>query len=474
MSCTERKNSEIDDSEMFSTRQRSTHRRTRIMLFVAGILIATAMISTMVLSSTQPDIPSVTVAELQTDIGDRDLQGLLAGFSNSERFTRNDPPDLQVVRLSIDDGGTLLGTLKEQGVEGKEAHAISKTLESVFDPRKLKAGEVLTVGLYPQNGNDRRPHLQRLSLIPETDLKIVIEHRRDEQFEVVLRPIDHSNSQVTVKGTISTSLYETARNMGVPSTILLETYQLLGHAVDFQREVRPGDTFVLGYERFDDGEIGGSHPGRLSFASITLSGKSLRFLRYTTSDGYSGFFDSKGRSADSDLMKTPVDDGRLSSLFGKRNHPILGYTRMHRGLDFSAPRGAAVVAAGDGTVSKRGRNGDFGNYVRIEHSSNYATAYAHLSRYALDLKVGTRVRQGETIGYVGATGLATGPNLHYEVLRNGKATNPLSIDSPPRRILTGKEMEKFSKALSAFYEARQSADRQDTAQNQISTEDSRE
>jgi len=459
---------------MFSTRQSSAHRRLRTVLFASGILIATAMISTLVLSNTSPDIPSERVADPQTGVRGQDLSGLMAGFSNAGLSALKGLPELQVISLSIEDGGTLLGTLTEQGVSQKEAHAISNALESVFDPRKLKAGEVLTVGLNPQNGNNQTPHLQQLSLIPETDLEIVIKHQEDEQFEVVLRPIEHSISQVAVKGTISASLYETARSMGVPSTILLETYQLLGHAVDFQREVRPGDTFVLGYERFDDGEFGGQHPGRLSFASITLSGKALRFLRYTTSDGYSGFFDSEGRSADSDLMKTPVDAGRLSSLFGKRNHPILGYTRMHRGLDFSAPHGAAVVAAGDGTVSKRERNGGFGNYVQIEHSSNYATAYAHLSRYALDLKVGTRVRQGETIGYVGATGLATGPNLHYEVLQNGKATNPLLIESPPRRILTGKEMEKFSDALSAFYEAQQSTDRQDTVQNQIPTEDSRE
>ncbi len=448
--------------------------RLAIVLPTLGVLIATTIISTIVASNTPPNIPSETFAVPRTQLGTQGSSGLLAGFSNEEAINRNDSPDLQVVKLIIEDGETLLGTLTEQGVDKKEAFAISKTLETVFDPRELKVGEVLTIGLTPQNGSDQGPHLQRLSFIPETDLQIVIEHGRDEQFEVSLRPIDHSISQVAVKGTISASLYETARDMGVPSTILLETYQLLGHRVDFQREVRPSDTFVLGYEQFDDGEFGGSHPGRLSFASITLSGKALQFLSYTTSDGYTGFFDSKGRSADSDLMKTPVDDGRLSSLFGKRNHPILGYTRMHKGLDFSAPHGAAVVAAGDGTVSKRERNGGFGNYLQIEHSGNYATAYAHLSRYAADLKVGSRVRQGETIGYVGATGLATGPNLHYEVLRNGKATNPLSIESPPRRILTGKEMERFSEALSAFYEGQQSTDRQDTAQNQMSTEDSHE
>ena len=181
------------------------------------------------------------------------------------------------------------------------------------------------------------------------------------------------------------------------------------------------------------------------YASIDLRGQSIRAYRYTTSDGYTGFFDESGASLSTNLMKTPIDGARLSSLFGKRKHPILGYTRMHRGLDFAAPRGTPVLAAGNGVVIQKGRNGDFGKYIRIKHDATYSTAYAHLSRYADKLKPGGRVRQGEVIGYVGATGLATGPNLHYEVLQGRRQVNPMKVELPPRRLLGSVEMARYER-----------------------------
>lgn len=374
----------------------------------------------------------------------------LNGFSAEVPSTLNISPNLRVVEFSIKSGGTFLGTLEEQGIALKEAYAAALALEPVFDPKMLKAGQVLMAVLDPRNANSDELHLRRLTFVPETDRRIVVEHRDDEQFAAEVQPIQHEVDVEFASGTISTNLYEDARVLGIPSIVILEAYRLLGHVVDFQRDIRSGDQFALGYERFDDGDAGGTHPGELVFTSLGLSSGVVRFLRYTTRDRYTGFFDFDGRSADTAFLKTPVKSGRLSSLFGRRDHPILDYTRMHKGLDFSAPRGTTVVAAGDGIVSKRKRNGDFGNYVQIEHGDNYTTAYAHLSRYAEGLNEGDRVRQGETIGYVGATGLTTGPNLHYEIRRNGSPIDPVSVNSPPRRILTGKELERFKEAFSEF------------------------
>lgn len=361
--------------------------------------------------------------------------------------------ELRSVSLVLEGGDTLMGVLAEAGLPSGEAYAASEGLKAMVDPRALRAGQALTLSLRTGGEEADALHLASLSLIPETDRMVVVEHQKDESFEAQAQPIEHTPRLVSAKGEIATSLYEAARDQGVPMAILLQAYQTLNHAVDFQREIRDGDTFALGYERFDDGENGGVHPGGLVYASLGLGGRTLSFYRYTTADGYTGFFDANGRSLETSLMKTPVDGGQLSSLFGNRDHPVLGYTRMHKGLDFAAPQGAPVLAAGDGVVERRSRYGSFGNYIRVRHDGTYSTAYAHLSRYAKGIEPGDRVRQGDVIGYVGATGLATGPNLHYEVLSGEDQLNPVTLDLPPRRVLAGDELARFRQAMARLLSA---------------------
>ena len=178
----------------------------------------------------------------------------------------------------------------------------------------------------------------------------------------------------------------------------------------------------------------------------TIADRTLTYFRYNTSDGFTGYFDAGGNSVQASLIKTPVEGGKLSSLFGKREHPILGYTRMHKGLDFVASLGTLVLAAGDGVVTVQARKGSFGKYASIRHDNEISTAYAHLSKYRDTIGPGRRVRQGDVIGYVGATGLATGPNRHFEVLRDGRQVNPMAIDLPSRQVLTGTELTRFRQA----------------------------
>ena len=189
-----------------------------------------------------------------------------------------------------------------------------------------------------------------------------------------------------------------------------------------------------------DGKV--LRPGNILYAAMTLGGTKTALYRYAD-DGFVDYFDSAGRSARKALLRTPIDGARLSSSFGMRKHPVMGYSRMHKGIDFAAGKGTPIYAAGDGIVERASRFGNFGNYIRLRHNSDYATAYGHLSRYAKGIHPGKRVKQGQVIGYVGSTGRSTGPHLHYEVLYNGKQVNPLSVKLPTGTKLAGKALAGF-------------------------------
>jgi murein DD-endopeptidase MepM/ murein hydrolase activator NlpD len=220
--------------------------------------------------------------------------------------------------------------------------------------------------------------------------------------------------------------------------------------VDFQRDVRKGDGFELVYEQdvMKSGEI--ARNGRILFAAFDTRFGPKAYYHFTPEDGRADHFDAKGHSARRLLMRTPINGARLSSGFGKRRHPILGYTRMHNGVDFAAPTGTPILAAGDGRIDRASWYGGYGRFVRIEHANGYKTAYAHLSRYGPGIKKGVRVKQGQVIGYLGSSGLATGPHLHYEVLKDGRRINPRSLRAPTGKILEGAELEAFQTARLGF------------------------
>jgi murein DD-endopeptidase MepM/ murein hydrolase activator NlpD len=238
-------------------------------------------------------------------------------------------------------------------------------------------------------------------------------------------------------------LFNAGVQAGVPHDLLLETIKVLSFEVDFQRDIRAGDQFELFYDiyRDDDGEMAKS--GAIDFAKLTLSGKAMSFYRFTPKSGVADLFSADGKSIRRALLQTPVDATRISSGFGMRRHPILGYSTLHRGVDFAAASGSPVQAAGDGVVVAAGPFGSYGNYVRIKHDSSYSTAYAHLQRFARGVRVKSRVHQGEIIGYVGATGRATGPHLHYEVLKNDVQLNPRGLRLPSGETLSGDDMKRF-------------------------------
>ena len=243
-----------------------------------------------------------------------------------------------------------------------------------------------------------------------------------------------------VEGTLGGSVYEMAERAGADPALISQMLRLFAQRVDFARDVRAGDTFRLAFERAASPDGRTVQTGALIYAEIAVRTGVVRLYAFPAAGG---FFDDQGRGAQGLLLRTPIDGARITSLFGERFHPILGYTRMHQGVDFAAAVGAPVVAAGDGEVVEEGAKGGYGERLMIRHAGGWQTAYAHLSAFAAGVIPGAYVRQGQVIGFVGRTGLATGPHLHYEVWRGGAPVNPLSADAPLGATLTGYDLAAF-------------------------------
>lgn len=244
-------------------------------------------------------------------------------------------------------------------------------------------------------------------------------------------------------GKVGESLYLTGLKYGVPEKIMAEMTSMLGYLVDFQRDLKPEHEFVVIYEQYLNADGSKGRVGRLVYAGIQLKGRRYGVWSFKLKDGRVDYFNSKGRSIRTALLRTPMDGAKISSGFGMRKHPILGYTRMHRGVDFAAPKGTEVYASGDGVVEEAGRNRGLGIHVRIQHDEGYETVYGHLSELAEGLKKGDKVKQGQVIGLVGSTGLSTGPHLHYEVWLNEEAIDPASVKFETRLALAGDELAAF-------------------------------
>tara|TARA_E500000178_G_scaffold339655_1_gene381379 strand:+ start:294 stop:1601 length:1308 start_codon:yes stop_codon:yes gene_type:complete len=251
--------------------------------------------------------------------------------------------------------------------------------------------------------------------------------------------------EVVVKNTIKDNLYSSALEVDVEPNIIIEFARIFGFEVDFQRDIRSGDWFEIYYEKFKDEDNKIRDTGKIIYASMFVNGEEINLynFKYKNEEEY---YDTKGKSITKSLMKTPINGARLSSSFGMRKHPILGYNKMHRGTDFAAPSGTPIMASGSGTVTRARWCGGGGNCVKIKHNSTYETIYAHMKSFARGIKEGRKVKQGQVIGYVGSTGLSTGPHLHYEVLVNGKKVNSQRLKLPSGKILKGEEREKFELA----------------------------
>ncbi len=244
------------------------------------------------------------------------------------------------------------------------------------------------------------------------------------------------------ESTIKRSLYASAVEQNIPAGIIIEFVRIYGFQIDFQRDIWKNDSFQIMYETFSDEDKNVIDTGNILFANMNLQNRNYPLYIYKLKDGYE-HFDEYGKSIRKSLMKTPINGARLSSSFGMRKHPILGFNKMHRGTDFAAPEGTPIMASGDGKVIRSRWCGGGGNCIKIKHNSTYTTVYAHLSKFARGIKEGVKVKQGQIIGYVGSTGLSTGPHLHYEVIENGRKINSQTLKLPSGKILKGKERKLF-------------------------------
>lgn len=373
----------------------------------------------------------------------------LSPFDQSPNAMPKALPSTYSQRVKVKSGDTLAEILVKAGVSRTETHYIVQALGKKFDPRRIRRGQQLTLTF------ESAPMIIDVSIPPQTDQFVGLTIEPDYKTEIrVTRNTDGNfvaeevektlnRSPVRAVGTIQNSLYVSGRDVGVPAVVIARMIRLMSWDVDFQRDIRKGDQFEVMYEKVTDDHGKHVYNGAVQFVALTLSGKRITVYRHEMGDGEIDYFDEDGKASRKALMRTPIDGARLSSGFGKRKHPILGYTRMHKGVDFAAASGTPIYAAGNGTVAYAGRKGGYGNYIKIRHNGTYQTAYAHLKGFARGVKTGKRVEQGQVIGYVGTTGRSTGPHLHYEVMQGDRQVNPMRVKMPSGRTLKGAELARF-------------------------------
>lgn len=346
--------------------------------------------------------------------------------------------------IRVGKGDTLMELLVGAGVPRGEAHEAITALKELYDPRKLKPGQDLTLTFAAAGPGGGR--ISGMSLPVRYDLEVAVARDGNGGFVATRVERELERKPVWAGHVIRSSLFEAGLAAGVPAAVMIDLIRAYSYEVDFQRDIRKGDRFEVMFERLYDSDRGLAYTGNLLYAALTLGRTTLKIYRHQPAGGEADYFNGRGESVRKDLLRTPIDGARISSSYGKRKHPILGYTKMHRGVDFAAPKGTPIYAAGDGVIVALGRNEASGKYVRIRHNSQYTTAYGHLSRYAKGMESGRRVKQGEVIGYVGSTGRSTGPHLHYEVSYQGSQINPMNLKLPAGYKLEGEELKAFQEA----------------------------
>ena len=346
-------------------------------------------------------------------------------------------PLTTVKTLKVRSGDSLGPLLQKNGLSGGQAYKVTQAFATVYKPRNVRVGQEFNLHF---NGE----LLEHLTFKPTVEKTVFVDLKGEDY---VAREVaaEFKYEKIGVAAEISNSLYLDATRLGAPDRVVQQFANIYEYSVDFQRDIQPGDNFEMFFEVARDrkGEIIKS--GDLLYTSFSPRGKTSEFWLYTDSKNRENFYDEKGKTAKRKLRATPINGARLSSSFGRRKHPILGYRKLHAGVDFAAPSGTPILAAGSGTVERANRYGGYGNYIRIRHTDGYKTAYAHLKSFARGVKAGKYVKQDQVIGYVGTTGRSTGPHLHYEVHLNGKKINPRRLSQLSGKPLNKSEIPNFTK-----------------------------
>jgi len=347
-------------------------------------------------------------------------------------------PKYLKIKHKINKGETFDAILEGYLIDKKEIIKIKKSLNKQVNLNRLNTNQIIQFKLDKTNNK-----IEEFIFQISNKQKIYLSKNLDDDiFSEKILSIKLDKKIIYKENIILQSLYKSAMDESIPANTIIDFAGIYGFQVDFQRDIRKKDKFQIMYEIFlnEKGEI--IETGEILFANLKLSGQD-NSLYYFDEQGSKGHYDKNGKSIKKALMKTPINGARLSSPFGMRKHPIDGYNKMHKGTDFAAPIGTPIMASGDGVIKKEGWCGGGGNCVKIKHNSTYQTVYAHMSKFARGIKTGVRVKQGQTIGYVGSTGKSTGPHLHYEVIVNGKKVNSQKLKLPSGKILKGEERKMF-------------------------------
>lgn len=350
------------------------------------------------------------------------------------------PDKIEKEDILISPGDNLHNIFTQYNFNYTQIKELVKISEPHIDLTKLKLGQ--RWGIYSTNEGEQKTFKSlHIYLTPEN--RLVLSKSRDGNFAIEQISVPLKRDYAVYSGVIESSLLESARANNIPYSNIVEAINAHSYDIDFQRDIKRGNKYQIIIEKLIDPEDGALYHGKTIFSSLTTRDRTYNIYLFKMADGNYEFINEDYTTVKRSLLKTPVQATRISSKFGMRKHPVLGYSRMHRGIDFAAPPGTPIYAAGSGKIRTIGRKGGYGRYIQIRHNSRMSTAYGHLLAYAKGLKKGQYVKQGQIIGKVGTSGRATGPHLHYEVLINGKQVNPLSVKTEPTKKLKEEEKIKF-------------------------------
>ncbi len=400
---------------------------------VSGIIVIFLLLLTVVYKSDEKISKKSEIYEIANDTNDLEI---------FKKFILNQIKSPFInIDYEIKKGDTIQKILQKYEIQNSEIQRVISTYKKYSNPNKLFVGNKIEISVekkFPENKNS----ILKFS-VPITK-STTIEIRKNAENKIISKKIITKlyKKKILAENVIKKNLYSSAINAKINPDTIIEFARIFGFEIDFQRDIRKNDYFKILYEKFFDENGEFIKSGSILYAHMTVNGREISLYKFGNDKEY-GYFDLNGKSVEKALMKTPINGARLSSPFGMRKHPILGFNKLHMGTDFAAPLGTPIMASGSGTITRAKWCGGGGNCIKIKHNSTYETVYAHMQSFAKGMKVGKKVRQGEIIGYVGSTGMSTGPHLHYEVIVNGKKVNSQTLKLPSGKVLKDNERTQF-------------------------------